>query len=241
MPDVIKQDGFILTDRTVCIPDFRPAVPPAPAAPAVEEVQDGSAQEENQEEVLDEKAPEPPQPQWVPALPTREEMEQDYREQLQEVCNQAAQKAYSDALQEKRKDIQSALDEVGARLDEMQKLQSQYLEQYTEELKYMAVDIAQKLILQKIQQDDTILKDLILQAVGNIKNTDWLKVEVSDQLVGLVELLKQELKKPVYEGKVELHPIAAPVDTCRVTTEDGTVVATVSVQADNIKKMFERI
>jgi len=114
----------------------------------------------------------------------------------------------------------------------------QFIEEFTKELKYMAVDIAEKIILEKISEDDLILQRLVLQTVNNVKNAEWLNVEISERLVGLVDGIKKELEKPEYNGRAFVFPVAGSDSVCRVTTNDGTVVSTIEVQAANLRKTF---
>lgn len=245
LPDIIKRNGFVLTEQKVRIPDFQPEIPLQEQPEVLQE------QAEQPEEKVEQVMQEPPQPVpsprrvQMPSIPNEEEFRAAYKTELERVCKKVAEeaykKAYSDALQEKRGEIQKSLEELDRRLNEMQAMQTEYLEQYTEQLKYMAVDIAQKFVLQQIQEDDTLLFDLVMQAVDSVKKSDWLRVEVSDQLVNLVEMLRQELQKPEYQEKAEVAPLPVPADTVRVATPNGTVVATVSVQARNLRKIFQQV
>ena len=102
----------------------------------------------------------------------------------------------------------------------------------------MAVDIAEKMLLEKINMDDAVLKRLVLQNLKNVKTAEWISVELSERLVGLVDSVKKELDAAEFKGRVSVSAVAEKEDTCRVTTEDGTVVSTISVQADNLRKAF---
>ena len=124
-------------------------------------------------------------------------------------------------------------------MDELAAAQQRFVEQYSEELKYMAVDIAEKMILEKISEDDAILQRLVLQSVGSLKNAQWLNVEISDRLVGLVDSVRAELTKPEYNGKATAFPVAGTDGLCRVTTEDGTIVSSIEAQAQNLREAFK--
>ena len=82
-----------------------------------------------------------------------------------------------------------------------------------------------------------VLEKLVLKTVSE-SPLRVLKVEVSNHLTKLVEHLKEELIKPEYRGQAMITPVEAPPDTCRVVTESGATVATVSVQAENLRRAF---
>ena len=94
------------------------------------------------------------------------------------------------------------------------------------------------MLLEKIDVDDTVLKKLVLQNVKNVKNAVWINVELSERLVGLVDSVKKELESSDYKGRISVFAVAEKEDTCRITTDEGTIVSTIGVQADNLRKAF---
>jgi hypothetical protein len=97
------------------------------------------------------------------------------------------------------------------------------MEQYSGELKYMAVDIAEKMLLEKIDTDETILQKLVFQNLRNIKNAQWISVELSERLIGLADSIKKEIEMSEFKGKASVFTVAGPEDTVpRITTEEGT-------------------
>ena len=187
--------------------------------------------------------PEPesePEPEPLPVYPTGEELRELYENELAELCGAVGEQAYHDAVSRKTTELKDCIDSVKALMDEMALQQQEYMRQYTEELKYMAVDIAEKLVLEKISEDDAILQRLVLQSVNSVKNAEWLNVEVSERLVGLVDYLRKELAKPEYNGKATVFPIQGTDGLCRVTTEDGTIVCSIEAQAETLREAFRR-
>lgn len=202
-----------------------------------------------------------------PKKMTREEIAEYFKEEIDEIKNQvcekaskqaaeiaykdasevaykdAYEKAYQEAYQEafhKRKgEVIENLKNVDEQLEQIQKMHKEFLRKYAFELKYLAIDIAQKFIIKKMDSDDQLLDKMILHAVANVKNTAWLDIEVSDKLVNLVEILKEEIKNSDDKGRVTISAKACPEDTCRINTEEGTIVSTISAQADNLRELFE--
>ncbi|MFB0921275.1 MAG: hypothetical protein QMB62_10420 [Oscillospiraceae bacterium] len=151
----------------------------------------------------------------------------------------AAQSAYFDALNKKKSELKGCISDVQKLLNELTQKHEEFIEQYTNELKYMAVDIAEKMILEKISADDAILEKLVLQSVKSVKSAEWISVELSERLVGLVDYVKKELEMPEYKGRTSVNTVTGEIDTCRVTTDEGTLVSTINVQADNLRKVFK--
>jgi len=167
-----------------------------------------------------------------------EEMKQSYEQELRELAASVAQQAYFDALNKKKAELRDCLSEVQVLMDGLVAAHRQFIEEYTSELKYMAVDIAEKMIAEKISEDDSILQRLVMQTVGSVKNAEWLNVEVSARLVSLVDYIKKELDKPEYGGKAFVFPVSGTDSICRVTTNDGTIVSSIEIQAENLRKAF---
>lgn len=214
LPDILKRSAFRERLDAVCIPDIDLSPPEPIPAETVEQ------------------PPEPPKP------PTREELRAMFADEIEVVRHEAAERAYADAVHQKRGELREALDRMDALLIELQEQQDQYMEQYAKELKYLAIDIAEKVMLQKLSENDMALAPLVQKTVSSVKHSRWLTVDVSERLVGLVNYFNEELKKPEYRGTAEVVPTASPDDTCRVNTDEGTLVATLSVQTKHLREAF---
>ena len=175
--------------------------------------------------------------------PDKEALSLIYKKELEALskaaAQAAAQSAYFDALNKKKCELKECISDVQMLLNELAQKHEEFIEQYTNELKYMAVDIAEKMILEKISADDAVLKKLVLQNIKTVKNAEWINVELSERLVGLVDYVKNELEMPEYKGRTSVYTVTDKKDTCRVTTDEGTIVSTISVQANNLRKAFK--
>jgi len=245
LPEVIKTNYFLysgvkvnIPDADVCMEDPDDILPPDDETEPVSEpetpVQPPAEMTEPEIRTIIKEIYRDPEPL------TRGDIERIYRKEISEICRQAERQAYSDALAAKEEEIAGCIGEVEALLDEIRVAQERYMEKYIGELKYFSIEVAEKMILEKIGEDDLILNKMVLQAVSGMKNSQWLRVEVSDRLTRLTEFLKNELSGPEYLGKASVVPVAAPPDTCRIVSESGATVATVSVQADNLRRAFSK-
>ena len=169
----------------------------------------------------------------------KEELAVIYKKELEELTQAAVESAYFDALNKKKCELKESISSVQKLLDELARKHEEFIEQYTNELKYMSVDIAEKMLLEKIDGDDAVLKRLVLQNVKNVKNAAWINVELSERLVGLVDSVKKELEAADYKGRISVFAVSEKEDTCRITTEEGTIVSTIGVQANNLRRAFK--
>ena len=110
--------------------------------------------------------------------------------------------------------------------------------EYARNLKYLSVEVAEKFVGEKIDESDHTLQKLVMNTISKVKNANWLTVELSERMIQLISYMKEELQKPEYHGRAEVIPVSALEDTVRVTTDTGTLDATVSVQADNLRDLF---
>jgi flagellar biosynthesis/type III secretory pathway protein FliH len=237
LSDIFRTYNYSATSDSVKIPDVDFELPRV----TIEEQEELPPEEAFMEftpesfEVIEEPQEEP---QEKLVYPTREELAEFYRDELNAIALEVEIKAYSDALQSKKAELQQSIDSISQKINEMEELQKAYLNDYEKKLKFFAIDIAEKLVCKKISEDDLYLQELVTKTVSECKGTNWLTLEVSDSLAGLVEAAKVELSKPEYRGVAEVKPIACADDTCVVSTETGAVVATISVQADNLRLAF---
>lgn len=254
MPSLYKSNASSVGEQTVRIPDVVLSGGKAEELPTNENVQEPQhdhAKEPSQpiDNTTTLLAPESMkqdssmQPVSAPPALSREDLLELYADELQMIIQQETEKARKQTSrevgEEQRKQIQEILQHTDATLQLMQDQQKGYFQRYAEQLKFFAIDIAEKFIHQKLKMDETLMLTLIQEALQEFHNATWLEVEVSDQLVQLVEALQKELEKHAQLGAAKVVPSNAPLDTCRITAEEETLVATISVQAENLRKAFQ--
>lgn len=157
-----------------------------------------------------------------------------------EAYQQGYEDAYTKTVAQRKGEIQECIKRVDDAILEMQDIHKAFLKEYSYELKYFAIDIAEKMICQKIEENDAILSSLVKKTVLDIKNTAWFDIEISDKLVDLVDILRKDLEKAMPNTRITISPKAIPIDSCRVNTSEGTVVSGISTQAENLKKIFNK-
>lgn len=226
MPDIYKYGLVEEEEESILIPDVRL---PADERREQEEAERLAALREQilREEVV--------RPEY-----SQEEIEAQVSERIEQLRDQLRQDIYQEVLAQKSAEVEHHLQQVDAALLQMQKEQTQFMEEYRDRLAGLALDIAEKLVLRKIEADDMFLSELVTKTVNSLKNSEWITVGVSDQLVDLVSYLRTEFKKPEY-GNVEVTARYYPTDTCVLETDGGVVDASISEQVANVKKEFDAI
>lgn len=243
LPKIIKPAKLVASEEVVRIPDA-PTVQPVAAEEPVPEIiteEVGAKGRSILEEDAAERANDVGRKILQAARAERERMLEQAREEAGQIREQARQEAYQQALGEKRDEIAACLGQTQRLLDELQQEQEEFLLQYEKGLSGLALEIAEKVIGTSIREDTGLMAALVREAVSSVKNADWIGVQVSDRLPGLVEKLQQELSaRQDLLHPVEVTASSLPEGSCIIHTPDGIVDASVSVQLDNLRSLFRQ-
>lgn len=236
LSDLYKgRDRFLVeTGTSIKIPDAPIFIPPLREKP-VSIAKEGAEEKERETTESTELSS---LPQSVTL--SKDELAERFAKELAEIKREAREEGIREAAHQKKGEIRDCIDLVEQTLNELHDLHKAYIHDYTKELKYFAIDIAEKVMLARIEENDLVLKDMVMQTVNSVKNAQWLKVEVSDRLSGLVAELEKELASPVYQGKAEVTPASVLNDTCKVHTNKGTIIASITEQTGNLRLAFQQ-
>ena len=97
-------------------------------------------------------------------------------------------------------------------IEQLKRDEYEYFEEYAVQLKYIAVEIAEKIIYQKISDDDMTMYKLVKNAVRSVRDVPWVKAEVSEQLSGYADSLEKELCEGVRMWKYQLTRTLRPTN-----------------------------
>lgn len=167
----------------------------------------------------------------------RDEIIKHAQMQTSEIFEKARQQGVKAGREEVAAQVKNALEELSQTLCEMKALQNDRFNSFDSQIKWLACDIASKVVCKKIDEDDLYLKELVNSAIKEAKEAQWLSVTLSSRLESLVEVLKAE-----YEGsdlKIEFDT-SDTVHTSDVVVNgsDRQVVASVDEQLKNIREYF---
>ncbi len=152
----------------------------------------------------------------------------------QAACQEGRQQAYTQTVQ----DITDCIHGIEQALIRLESAQATFITGYEQDLKWMAIEIAQKVLVDTVAEDDTRLLPLVLAAVNSVDNAPWMTVEISEQVTGLLTQLQQRLAGLSDAGRVGLRLVDAPPDTCIVETPGTVFDASITQQLENLKGYF---
>lgn len=238
MPDIYKYKLVEEEEDSVLIPDVW--LPCDERRKQQEDEERAAAEALLEEQRLREEAERVRAEEEARPVITEEEIEQMVSERVEQLRPQIREEVYGQVLAEKSSEVTAYLQTVDDVLLQMQQEQTQFMEQYRDRLASLALDIAEKLVMRKIEENDMFLSELVTKLVASLHNSEWITVELSDQLVDLVTYLRTEFKKPEY-GNVEVAARYHPDDTCILETDGGVIDASISAQVENLKHEFEAV
>ncbi|MCL2121465.1 MAG: FliH/SctL family protein [Clostridiales bacterium] len=166
------------------------------------------------------------------------EIEPELRSVLQRQMEEIRNEAFGEALNQQRTQISAVLDELDRKSKEQEERYRNFMKEFAEELKYMALDIAERILHKEIVEDKHALDSMILQMVSEVKNATWISVEISDQAESLAEQLRTQLQKAEQGKQIFIEMKDIPPDAVRIVTEEGIVDATLSVQLKQLREAF---
>lgn len=139
---------------------------------------------------------------------------------------------------EKQDEIAGYLTELHQKVKEIEQQREDFFEEYQDNLKYLALEIAQRLVYKKIDEDDTYLAELVRAAVKEAREAEWITVTLAKDATVLADKLTAEFAQA--EKPVEFEAAAEQPGTVYLSASDRTVDASVQTQAENFKAFLKR-
>ncbi len=242
MPSILKNRGIISPKEKKLIPEFDKPQPIEQkeeidlSSEGFRPLEFKSEEETDKQELEEQEINEDKEIVYQMITPTKEDIKTHFSAELEEVVNEVRNSAVNDVVFKKKGELVECVEKVDATLKDIERTHKEFLAKFSEELKFLSIEIAEKMILKKIEEDDLVLEKLVINTVNGVKNTAWLDVELSEKLVVLIDKIRTEIT--TVQGRTTVTPISASIDTCRVNTEEGTIVSTISAQADNLRRLF---
>jgi len=256
LPKVIKL--VELGEEIFHIPDSAPPPPPAPSDDSLppgeeplEEVQEPKRDLEAEERAARERiqrltqeakeqAEEMGQRVLQSAKNEREKIMAQAQADAGRLREEARQTGYQEALDQTKQQIQGRLAELDRLMEQLQRDQDRFLRQYQEGLSALSLEIAQKVLDEAVINDASLMRPLVQKAVASVKNAEWISVEVSARLPGLVEELKTLLTGRPDLPRLDVTAAELPPGGCVVHTPEGMVDASVDTQLGNLAALFQQ-
>ncbi len=163
------------------------------------------------------------------------------QEQAEIIKAESRERGYAEGADAKKDEIFERISEIEGNIKSLYDAQEEYFDEYANELKLLAIEVAEKVIAQKLSDDPKTIIPLVKSAVKSIRDVSWIKVEISDKMKANAQELERMLVdlKPNQNVEIELRR-GADEGTCVVHTAEGVTVASVATQLENITEYFKR-
>lgn len=169
----------------------------------------------------------------------KEAYEEAYNTAYADGYKQGEEKAYEEVHAKLNSEIQGKINETDDLLQTLETEYENYFFAYKKELKFFAINIAEKILQDRITTDAEALNKMVSDIISNIKNENWISVEISGRLVETIAMLKKELKNSDFQGTIKVKGVQGEADECVIRTESGSIIATPSLQLKNLEKAFD--
>ena len=267
MPKIFKPQNVVSIDVPAVIPDY---IPPAPPVVELPDIDNMNIEDENirkQYELIMERArlkaenmaesiieqsetekqniisiSESKADSIVEAANEKsKEIIQNAIQQAEKIRTDAYNEAAQKAIDEKNAEVNSIINEFRSVLEDMKAAQLDYFERYAVEMKMLALDISEKVIMHKVEEDDLLMLDLIAKNIKSIRDADWITIEISNKLPQLAEAIERAMESVGMSDKTEIQQIASKdKSSCILRATDRIVDISLKTQLNNIRSYFEK-
>lgn len=112
---------------------------------------------------------------------------------------------------------------------------SGFLTEHESNLKWLALEVVEKILQVKLEEDDSIMLNIVTEVIEKVKKSDWVKVQLSNKAIGLIDNLKH-----IIAPHVEITTAPLPLGTCIVDTPSGILDVSILTQLENLKEYFSQ-
>ncbi|MDL2219609.1 hypothetical protein LJC04_04685 [Ruminococcaceae bacterium OttesenSCG-928-O06] len=134
-------------------------------------------------------------------------------------------------------DMQQAAGQLEAAIADFEGGRAGFEAEYETQLKWMALEIASKVLAKKVDEDDAVMADMVQKAVQSVRNEAWIRVEVSQEMVRLIDKLTE-----IYAGQpgIEISGVSTAPGTVQIETPSGLMDASLQTQLANLREYFTK-
>ena len=183
--------------------------------------------------------------------------EQPIRKRAKEILEEAQRKtaflereAYEKGFEQGEKDglnlgqkkIARSVEQIERLLNEIGNLKQEILKQFEKEILALVYSIAEKIIHRKIEQDDTIIHEAVLEAMHAVTEKSRIVIKINPEDFESVERIKPEL----FSTFKDLKSVVVTPDQsvsrggCLLETPYGDIDAGVEARLDKIRQSLNR-
>lgn len=151
------------------------------------------------------------------------------------------QKGLITIREELSKKNETRLNEINSMIELIENKKQSILSRYENEISKLSIDIAEKIMRQKIELKDNFIAKIIESVIKDYKNVEWVKIYISNnedvKMLEADKSLMDELSKISNDIKIEVKKGLAN-GSCIVETPDNIVDASLDTQLNNLKEIL---
>lgn len=169
------------------------------------------------------------------------EFEQSCIEIEKKIRQEAFKQGYEDGQTQSLKDVRHQFDvmiqSIENQVNEKNKLELNLIDELQNRTHLLALEIANKIMRQKIELDSSILKPILMDEIDARKRQNIKTIEISKNANALILELENEL---VLLG-IDLHTVESDISHLVIEGEMGRYDLSIDTQLKNIRRLFNTI
>ncbi len=171
------------------------------------------------------------------AMADKEQMMQQAQQEAQKLLQDAKAQGLQQGLSEGNSLLKTQLDELEHTVARLEGDLAGFEVELEEQLRWMALEVASRVLNQKVQEDDAILADMVVQTVQSVRNMPWIRIEVAQNMTRLIKKLQNIFDE---QEHIEISPIPSEEDVIQIETPSGRLDASVKTQLENLRIYFQK-
>jgi len=155
--------------------------------------------------------------------------------------NEGFQSGFEEIGKELHSDHEIRVNEISEMIKTIENNKQSILSKYENEIPKISLNIAERIMRQKIELKDGSLAKIVESITKDYKNVDWVKIYVSEndeaEMMEADKILINELQRISKDVKVEVKK-ELKQGSCVVETPNSIVDASVDTQLSNLKEIL---
>ncbi|GHU52071.1 hypothetical protein FACS1894132_00900 [Clostridia bacterium] len=163
------------------------------------------------------------------------------KSQYTDICKEAYQTGFTQGFTDKAAELEKFVKHVGVTIDTLKAQTNTQLKEIEKQIEWLSIAIVEKILLAELSKDNTVLVDMIKEAVKSVRDADWITIELSEDLKSLAKKLQEITTNTESNAKIEVKVL--PNDTkgsVILQLNDRIMDISVFTQLSNIKELFAR-
>ena len=161
-------------------------------------------------------------------------------EEAERIKKNAQEEGYRKGIEQSCGEIAAELATLRQSVEEMGQQLAVYEQETEDKIIKLTLDVAEKILTRRIEDDNTIIADIVEKAVLSERDKNDIIIHITDKSSKLVDNLEQRLE-PLREkvsGTIKMKPEDEPPGYARIETEEGIIDVSVYTQLENLREQL---